>query len=232
MKTLPCGHCVVCRKCFVKTIQTAVTERCLPLRCVVCRTKILKLKQQPLTSSTTTTGTTFGVRSRCHTAARAGHHQTSIGSSTLHGRHADPGETSQRSRPSTTVTGGPTSKGGLLCSLGTSYGRAPPATTTGTHSGTSRLPRPMHPLLIYPSEASGERSWPGPGAGASIGWSENSTSVTQSTFASRGSPLTVLPSSRRRVRHLTAWCPSNATHATYAMQRNVTGAKTSSILAF
>jgi len=28
-------------------MQTAVTERCLPLRCVVCRTKILKLKHQP-----------------------------------------------------------------------------------------------------------------------------------------------------------------------------------------
>lgn len=46
MRTMPCGHRVVCRKCFVKTIQTAVAERCLPLRCVVCRTKILKLKQQ------------------------------------------------------------------------------------------------------------------------------------------------------------------------------------------
>ena len=36
---------MVCRKCFVKTIQVAVTQRCLPLRCVVCRTRILKLKQ-------------------------------------------------------------------------------------------------------------------------------------------------------------------------------------------
>ncbi|XP_022251424.1 uncharacterized protein LOC111087792 isoform X1 [Limulus polyphemus] len=45
MQTFPCGHCVVCRKCFVKTIQTAVSQRVLPLRCVVCRTKILRLKQ-------------------------------------------------------------------------------------------------------------------------------------------------------------------------------------------
>lgn len=45
MQTYPCGHKVVCRKCFVKTIQVAVTQRCLPLRCVVCRTRILKLKQ-------------------------------------------------------------------------------------------------------------------------------------------------------------------------------------------
>ena len=47
MQTYPCGHRVVCRKCFVKTIQVAVTQRCLPLRCVVCRTRVLKLKQAP-----------------------------------------------------------------------------------------------------------------------------------------------------------------------------------------
>ena len=45
MQTFPCGHKVVCRKCFVKTIQVAVTQRCLPLRCVVCRSRVLKLKQ-------------------------------------------------------------------------------------------------------------------------------------------------------------------------------------------
>ncbi|XP_070565953.1 uncharacterized protein [Ptychodera flava] len=45
MHTFPCGHKVVCRKCFVKTIQVAVSQRLLPLRCVICRSKILKLKQ-------------------------------------------------------------------------------------------------------------------------------------------------------------------------------------------
>lgn len=45
MQTLPCQHKVVCRKCFIKTIQSAVTQRCLPLRCVVCRTRVLKLRQ-------------------------------------------------------------------------------------------------------------------------------------------------------------------------------------------
>lgn len=45
MQTFPCGHRVVCRRCFVKTIQVAVSQRMLPLRCVICRTKILKLKQ-------------------------------------------------------------------------------------------------------------------------------------------------------------------------------------------
>lgn len=45
MQTYPCGHRVVCRRCFVKTIQIAVSQRMLPLRCVICRTKILRLKQ-------------------------------------------------------------------------------------------------------------------------------------------------------------------------------------------
>lgn len=45
MQTAPCGHRVVCRKCFVKTIQMAVSQRLLPLRCVICRAKILRLKQ-------------------------------------------------------------------------------------------------------------------------------------------------------------------------------------------
>ncbi len=44
MQTYPCGHKVVCRRCFVKTIQIALTQRSLPLRCVICRAKILRLK--------------------------------------------------------------------------------------------------------------------------------------------------------------------------------------------
>ena len=43
MKTQPCGHQVVCRRCFVKTIQSAVVQRLLPLRCVICRARINKL---------------------------------------------------------------------------------------------------------------------------------------------------------------------------------------------
>ncbi|CAH1108299.1 unnamed protein product [Psylliodes chrysocephalus] len=48
MQTAPCGHQVVCRKCFVKTIQIAVSQRLLPLRCVICRAKILRLKTGPI----------------------------------------------------------------------------------------------------------------------------------------------------------------------------------------
>lgn len=45
MQTFPCGHRVVCRKCFVKTIQMVVSQRLLPLRCVICRAKVIRLKQ-------------------------------------------------------------------------------------------------------------------------------------------------------------------------------------------
>lgn len=55
MQTSPCGHQVVCRKCFVKTIQMAVSQRLLPLRCVICRAKILRLKQTGLNSPTSDT---------------------------------------------------------------------------------------------------------------------------------------------------------------------------------
>ncbi|XP_065157852.1 mediator of RNA polymerase II transcription subunit 1 isoform X2 [Atheta coriaria] len=51
MQTSPCGHQVVCRKCFVKTIQIAVSQRLLPLRCVICRAKILRLKTGPILPS-------------------------------------------------------------------------------------------------------------------------------------------------------------------------------------
>lgn len=66
MQTFPCGHRVVCRKCFVKTIQVAVSQRMLPLRCVVCRTRILRLnvpgtgKDAPAPDPATTTATVPG----------------------------------------------------------------------------------------------------------------------------------------------------------------------------
>lgn len=40
---VPGGHQVVCRRCFVKTIQSAVSQRLLPLRCVICRARISRL---------------------------------------------------------------------------------------------------------------------------------------------------------------------------------------------
>ncbi|KAI1292846.1 hypothetical protein HDE_06819 [Halotydeus destructor] len=76
MQTFPCGHRVVCRKCFVKTIQVAVSQRLLPLRCVICRAKILRLKQ------TTSGGIVTGAVLRSKAASSAsGHHYSSSSAS-------------------------------------------------------------------------------------------------------------------------------------------------------
>jgi len=45
MQTFPCGHRVTCPRCFVRTIQTAISDRNLLLRCVVCRARILTLNR-------------------------------------------------------------------------------------------------------------------------------------------------------------------------------------------
>lgn len=45
MQTYPCGHKVTCRKCFVRTIQAAIGQRALPLKCVVCRSRIIKVSE-------------------------------------------------------------------------------------------------------------------------------------------------------------------------------------------
>lgn len=54
MQTWPCGHQVVCRKCLVRTIQIAVSRRSLPLRCVVCRARVLRLKRSSDPRATST----------------------------------------------------------------------------------------------------------------------------------------------------------------------------------
>lgn len=74
MQTFPCGHRVVCRKCFVKTIQVAVSQRVLPLRCVICRTKIVRLKHSSHGHATPVTPGTRALLAPCEAlgGARAG----------------------------------------------------------------------------------------------------------------------------------------------------------------
>ncbi|EDO42952.1 predicted protein [Nematostella vectensis] len=43
VQTYPCQHKVLCRMCFVKTLQVAVSDFNLPLKCVLCRTRITTL---------------------------------------------------------------------------------------------------------------------------------------------------------------------------------------------
>jgi len=44
MQVSPCGHQALCRLCFIKNIQQAVTTRQLPLCCVLCHCKIQRVK--------------------------------------------------------------------------------------------------------------------------------------------------------------------------------------------
>ncbi|TRY79442.1 hypothetical protein TCAL_16008 [Tigriopus californicus] len=44
MQVAPCGHQCQCRLCFVQNIQDAVANRDLPLRCLICNAKILRVK--------------------------------------------------------------------------------------------------------------------------------------------------------------------------------------------
>ena len=46
IQTYPCKHKVLCRRCFVKTLQVAVNDLNLPLKCVVCRTRIQTLDRE------------------------------------------------------------------------------------------------------------------------------------------------------------------------------------------
>ena len=116
-------------------MQTAVTERCLPLRCVVCRTKILKLKHQPTQQQ------------QARPAAvtmRSSHH---------------PSVTQRAARAA--------GKGHVM----------PGARSATTSTGGTRLPRPMQPLPIYPSDAPApgvDRNRTTAGARPTIGWAEDS----------------------------------------------------------
>lgn len=44
MQVAPCGHQAQCRLCFVHNIQDAVANRNLPLRCLICGSKIIRVK--------------------------------------------------------------------------------------------------------------------------------------------------------------------------------------------
>ncbi|XP_031556477.1 uncharacterized protein LOC116293216 [Actinia tenebrosa] len=46
IQTFPCKHKVLCRGCFVRTLQVAVNDFNLPLKCVLCRTRITTLDRE------------------------------------------------------------------------------------------------------------------------------------------------------------------------------------------
>lgn len=73
MQTWPCGHRVVCRKCLVRTIQIAVSRRSLPLRCVVCRARVLRLKRSTDARTAASTASANGRRNSTTAPASRSH---------------------------------------------------------------------------------------------------------------------------------------------------------------
>lgn len=49
MQVSPCGHQALCRLCFVQKIQEAVASRDLPLKCLMCGAKIIRVKNNSKT---------------------------------------------------------------------------------------------------------------------------------------------------------------------------------------
>lgn len=138
MQTFPCGHRVVCRKCFVKTIQMVVTQRMLPLRCVICRAKVIRLKQ------TTTGGLSTGHVRLNSKHARGAYHSHSAAEVASEGEEEVDGcgsvmnsggaSASPLSRPSS-----------LLLELSTA-GLLPPMNSTSSGGAQSALSTPCTPI--------------------------------------------------------------------------------------
>lgn len=64
------GHQVVCRRCFVKTIQSAVAQRLLPLRCVICRARINRLTSSSGTYRLQESASSYSVGSKSWSVSR------------------------------------------------------------------------------------------------------------------------------------------------------------------
>ena len=82
MQTFPCAHRVACRRCFVRTIQTAIVERSLPLRCVMCRSRILKLND-PMDQSAIASATHDRLSPRGNSPATVNDHKITSSSAAL-----------------------------------------------------------------------------------------------------------------------------------------------------
>ena len=163
METYPCRHCVVCRRCFIKTIQAAVAHRSLPLRCVICRSKILSLKQQdrPCSAHDSSDQSESLATSQKRQGTSLRDHMRPVGQQTTAPRQ-DAGSstmtswsTSVKIRMFDPVPEVESASKKVFCKSPTAMGARPAAVT-----------KIMQPLMIYPSSPTGETgpSFPGKGA--------------------------------------------------------------------
>ena len=164
METYPCGHCVVCRRCFIKTIQAAVAHRSLPLRCVICRTKILSLKQQDRPCSahdSSDQSESLATTSQKRQGTSLRDQMRPVGQQTTAPRQ-DAGSstmtswsTSVKTRMLDPVSDAESTSKKVFCKSPTAMGARPAAVT-----------KIMQPLMIYPSSPTAETGPSLPGKGA------------------------------------------------------------------
>ena len=64
MQVAPCGHQALCRLCFVHNIQEAVAARDLPLKCLMCGSKIIRVKNNTKSGTGTDHPVHVGLGSR------------------------------------------------------------------------------------------------------------------------------------------------------------------------
>ena len=64
MQVSPCGHQALCRLCFVHNIQEAVAARDLPLKCLLCGAKIIRVKNNSKAGQGTDHPVHVGIGSR------------------------------------------------------------------------------------------------------------------------------------------------------------------------
>ena len=64
MQVSPCGHQSLCRLCFVHNIQEAVAARDLPLKCLLCGAKIIRVKNNSKAGQGTDHPVHVGIGSR------------------------------------------------------------------------------------------------------------------------------------------------------------------------
>lgn len=190
MMTAPCGHQVVCRKCFVKTIQIAVSQRLLPLRCVICRAKILRLKTGPVLPSSISG---YSVNSRASSGSllsssspsATNHHHQHTTTALLHPHHHQ----QHRSSSSQQSTATSPSSSSASSSIGGGGGPGPSGASSvsrGGTAGTSGLVPASDSLYSVSSGSTVSSSTSESSSGSSVGSGRGSGRLTCCPCGSSG----------------------------------------------
>ena len=135
MQTLPCGHRVVCRKCFIKTIQSAIADHALPLKCIVCRASVLKLGSNKNVEKSSSTQQQLSA-----TPSRSSSSRRTVGSVPTRAPHHPRGMTAACAGPAASrgLTVGPATAAGEL-SRQNDAGRPPEVSSAAAAAAAARF---------------------------------------------------------------------------------------------